>query len=413
MRNNEFNPIDIYKMFDDSKRIPLINIIKEKKEKLGLSNFQLSNILSIDKTTLDRLLDRIEKGETKAIDFYQVLKLSQFFDIDLKELSQYYVSSLHKEDISQLEKIRAGSYIIERFDLKGLKKIGFIDNVNDIKLIEQRIVSFFGLLSIYEYDKEISTPLFSKTKRNSDDKMRSFWINSAICQFKKANNQNEYDKEKLLALIPKIRPYTRYEENGFKTVIQALYNVGITVIVQPYLTKTEVRGATFIVHNKPCIVITDFNKNYATIWFALMHELFHVLYDFEELKIWEYHLTNDKEPELTLFREKYADYFAREMLFSDDKLRFVKSMISSPELVCEYAKKNQIHPSIIYSFYCFMESEHGNNYYPLYQKYFGTPEKLLKQVKTNPYLKVSIDDEIQAIKRILEPVNRILELEKK
>ncbi len=403
MRNKEFDPVEIYSMFDNDSKKPLIEIIKCRKDKLKITNTQLSDILSIDKTTLDRLLNRIENGEVKSVDFYQILKIAQFFKIDIKELSQFYVSSLSPNIIRDLEKARMGSYILDQFDVEGLKKVGFIEDKNDFRGIEKRIVSFFGLESIYDYDKVVGKAFFSKTKRDGDEKMRRFWINCAIYQFEKIDNPNDYDKEKLLALIPKIRPYTRYEKDGFKTVIQALFNVGVTVIVQPYLTKTEVRGGTFIVNDKPCIVITDFNKSYATVWFALLHEIFHVLYDLEELKTWKYHLTNDSTPELTLFREKYADYFAMQILFSEEKLAFVKSIIKSPVLVEQYAKENQVHPSIIYSFYCFDEQEKGNNYYPLYQKYFGKSSVLLKQVKSNPYTKETIQDEIEYIKQILEP----------
>jgi len=62
-----------------------------------------------------------------------------------------------------------------------------------------------------------------------------------------------------------------------------LFNIGITIVFQPSLPKTQIRGATFLINDKPCIVITDFNKNYATIWFALIHELHHVLFDLETI----------------------------------------------------------------------------------------------------------------------------------
>jgi len=405
MRNINDHMDNIYKLFGTNEK-PLIDVINEKINEQALTNTQLSNILSIDKSTLDRLLDRIKNGEVKSVDFYQILKISQFFDIGVKEISQYYVSSLSPEHIGHLEAAKIGRYIIDRFDLKGLKKIGLIKDLNDIKHIENRLKVFFDLKSIFEYDEEVlGLSLFSRTKRSSNDKMRDFWLHCANYQFDKIGNPNEYDMDKLLAIVPKIRPYTRYEENGFKTVVQALYNIGITVIVQPYLTKTEVRGATFIVNDKPCIVITDFNKSYSTVWFALLHELFHVLYDLDALKTWKYHLTNDKEPELTLFREQYADHFAMEMLFPKEKLNFVKSIISSPNLVSQYAKENSIHPSIIYSFYCYEEKEKGNNVYGFYQKYFGSSEKLFNQIRTNPYNKESISEEINAIKKILEPLN--------
>ncbi|MFA5234162.1 MAG: hypothetical protein WC390_07165 [Sulfurimonas sp.] len=42
-------------------------------------------------------------------------------------------------------------YIDENFDLKTLKKIGFIKSIKDYDEIEKRICKFFGLKNIYEY----------------------------------------------------------------------------------------------------------------------------------------------------------------------------------------------------------------------------------------------------------------------
>lgn len=50
--------------------------------------------------------------------------------------------------------------------------------------------------------------------------MREIWAREAIFQFQKMDNPNEYYKAKLLSIIPKIRPYTRYEEKGLLTGLQ-------------------------------------------------------------------------------------------------------------------------------------------------------------------------------------------------
>ena len=42
-------------------------------------------------------------------------------------------------------------YIDENFDLKTLKKVGFIKNIKDYDAIEKRICEWFGLSNIYEY----------------------------------------------------------------------------------------------------------------------------------------------------------------------------------------------------------------------------------------------------------------------
>ncbi len=42
-------------------------------------------------------------------------------------------------------------YINENFDLKALKKIGFLENVKDYVYIEKRIITYFGLDYIQQY----------------------------------------------------------------------------------------------------------------------------------------------------------------------------------------------------------------------------------------------------------------------
>lgn len=401
---NEPNPMDeIYELLNVSNNKKLIDIISEKIKDLNMPNSHLAKILGIDKTTFDRVLKRIEDGDINSIDFFDILKMSQFFNIPVEEISKIYVSSLKPEYVAELEKARKANFLYNTFDLKGLKEIGFIKSLTDINAIEKKIVDFFKLTNIYDYDEEVGGVLYSKTKKPVADEMKEFWVKSAILQFKKVNNPNEFDKDKLLALIPKIRPYTRYEEKGFLTVIQALYSIGVTVVVQKYLAKRQVRGATFVVNDKPCIVITDFNKHYSTLWFALMHELYHVLYDIEALKTWKYH-TSGAEEGVTkqigsdLFNEDYADYFAREMLFPKEKLDYIKIHIHSNSLVQEYAKTNLIHPSLIYAFFVHDEDQKGKKYYGAFQKYFGSPEKALKNVKTNPFDKETIYEEIEKIK---------------
>jgi HTH-type transcriptional regulator / antitoxin HigA len=397
---SESNINDIYKFLEHSETQSLFDLISKKREEMSLSNLQMSKILDIDKSTFDRLLKKIEDGDSSSIDFFTILKICNLFGIDIQEISEIYASSLKPESIGELEQARKANYIINQFDLKGLKDVGFIESITDFKQIEKRIVDFFRLDSIFQFNSEIGMALFSRTKANSQDKMREFWVRSAFYQFEKINNSNDYNRDNLLAIVPKIRPYTRFEEKGFLTVLQALYNAGVTVIVQSYLSKTQVRGATIAAKNKPCIVITDFNKSYATLWFALLHELYHVLYDFEELKTWKYHLTGEND--IYLLREDDADYFAREMLLPKEKLDFVKHIINSPALVAEYAEKNKVHPSIIYSFYCYEEKkQNGKDFYGLYQKYFGKPDKILQMVRTHPWDKESIYQEIEIIKKRL------------
>lgn len=397
MRNEDSVLSEIYKLLEQDSEKTLRDIFDKKIEEFGISLFGISKLINIDKSTLSRII----AGDSQKVDLFNLLKISQFLNVSVEEITQIYVSSLKPEFVGELEIARKANYLIKNFDLAALEKIGFIKNKNNVREIEKRIVTFFGLNSLFEYDSEISGVLFSKTKKSSHDKMREMWVRSAHFQFKKIDNQNTFDLDQLKLLIPKIRPYTRIEEGGLITVIKALYNVGVTVIVQQYLAKTQIMGGTFVIDNKPCIVLTNYNKRYPIVWTALMHELYHVMYDFEDLKSWKYHLTG--EPDLLLMREEEADFFASEVLLSEEKLNYIKHFINNNSLVESFAKDNGIHSSIIYHLYCLnQEKENHNSVWGIYSKYIPSSEKALRKVSKNPFNKETILEEINEIKTVLE-----------
>lgn len=65
--------------------------------------------------------------------------------------------TLSKEEKAELRRMlrealpTRDQFIRENFYLAGLKKAGFITNTKDMDYIEQRIKTFFGLKSIFDY----------------------------------------------------------------------------------------------------------------------------------------------------------------------------------------------------------------------------------------------------------------------
>ena len=399
--NMQTSPIpDIYDLIQGKEHPLFAELVEQKKAELGITDHQMSKILGMTKSGFYRLLKRISEGDVDSMDYFLIVKISQLFNIDITELTKIYVGSLKPEHIGEIEQARKAYYIINTFDLKGLKDQNFISSISDFNAIENRITTFFCLKSIFDYSHEVGHVLFSK-HQSSNEKMREFWVRSALFQFEKIGNPNEYNRDVLQTLVQNIRPYTRYEEKGLLTVIRALYGAGVTVIVQPSPIRAKVRGATFVVQGKPCIAITDFNDNYATLWFALMHELCHVLYDLKQLKTLRYHLTEDNVQDLDLLREDDADWFAREMLFPQEFMNYIKHLINSPAVVAKYAEEKRVHPGIIYSFFCYQKSRENKNLYGLFQQHFGKTDKALKAIKSNPFDKDTIYQEIETIKQRL------------
>ncbi|MBF2708650.1 ImmA/IrrE family metallo-endopeptidase [Flavobacterium soyangense] len=373
----------------------LEELFQFKLEQSGLSKTQFEKLAGMERKSLDSILNKT----SKQTDIAKLVKLGEFLEISLEDLLILHFNERPVEEIKELQDSMDITFINKFFDIKTLTSLGFIGRNDSIEQLKERICRFFEIESIYDYDIQLNEALYSRTKKTFSDKMKDFWIKSSYKYFESVNNPNEFDRKSLIELIPKIKPYTKNIENGLKTVFQALYNIGITIVFQPSLPKTQIRGATFIVNNKPCIVITDFNKNYATIWFSLIHELHHVLYDLEIIEKTSYHLSG--EPDLFLIQEDRANEFASEYLFSSEKMRYIEKLIHNKVVVTKLANDCQIHPSIIYSQFQWRQSEIGNDYWGAFKDQFPNISIVTKNLNIANWNVESIKETSLKIRELL------------
>ena len=369
----------IYAMLASESSVSLVELVESGMTKLNVSERQFSEAVGIQRKSLQRLLG----GEAKKIDVLTMLKLGELLDIDLKSIIQVYVSGLPTESIGELERAKKAGFILRNFDLDGLKKEGAINSTTDFDHIEEKIKYYFSLDSLFQYNG-LTSALFSRTRNTSSDKMTRFWISSAYHICKTMANPNAYDRQALFSIIPTLRGFTRDDKFGLLQVVRALYSVGVSVVIQSYMGKTQIRGATFLVDKKPCIVLADYNKRYDTLWFALMHEIYHVLKDLDSISHSGYHVSKE-EGQLPIEHDQEikANTFASEFLLSSDKRQYIASFIDVPGLVEKYALKWDIHPSIIYGLFLKEKGEKMD-----YQKLGGlrtTTEASVANLMTHPW----------------------------
>lgn len=383
------------KSFDDENNLSFKKLLQDKLDFTGLSKTQFEKLSGLQRRSLDGIINK----SSKQTDVLNLLKLGEFLELSLEELLILHFKDRPADEIMELQKSMDITYINKFFDLKTLISLGFINKDDSVENLNNRICEFFQLKSVYEYDRDLSDALYSRTKRTFSDKMKDFWIKSSYKYFELIDNPNEFSREELVDLISKIKPYTQNIERGLLTVFQALYNIGVTVVFQPKLPKTQIRGATFIINDKPCIVITDFNKNYATIWFALIHELHHVLFDLEIIERTKYHLTG--EPDLFLIQEDKANEFASQYLLSDEKMRYIEPLIHNPLMVNKFAKECQVHPSIVYSQYQWRQAQIGNNFWGAFKDFFPKIELVTKNLNVSNWDTESLEIAANSIKELL------------
>jgi HTH-type transcriptional regulator/antitoxin HigA len=316
-----------------------------------------------------RAINAILDGNFKYLDPIGLLKLANFLDLTSDEILKECISYMPAKTQIQLEDAKRRTYILDNFNLQGLKKDGVISTIKDFEHIEKCLLRTFGLKDIYEYTElDKSHGLFSSVKATlKDPRPKKEFKNKAINICNCLLNNNSYNEETLKDFFPRIRAYSLDADTGLLKVIRELYRLGITVIIHPSVSFSGARGLTIESRGKPAIILTDIGKKYSTLWFALIHELYHVIFDWEDIIAGRLHVTD--EDDLVSNKELKANEFAREYMFPHKRMEEIISKISNPIAVKNFAIESQVHYSIIYDNYCY----DNPNQFPLYSRFIRVP----------------------------------------
>lgn len=387
---------DVYEILALPRTTSIHQAFQLRIDELGLSKTQAERLIGLDKKTLDPILN----GTGKRFDSAALIKLATFLGLPTVSFIRLYIEIMTSSTKLDLDAITNRTFIHEYFDVHQLKKLGFISQKDDYQTIEAKIKINFNLLKIKDY-ATLANVLFSKTNRSHSDKMRNFWVKSAHAKLKSIDNPNPFDRDRVKEIVAKVKAYSRDIENGLLTIARSLYMSGVTLIVQTQLPNSQIRGATIPVANKPAIVLTGIGKRYDSLWFALIHELYHVLWDFDQINQVGYHLSG--EGDLFLLNEREADEFAAEALLSADKLSKAEPFIRNDAIVRAFAKQWQIHESIIYGLYCHNKASKGENVWPFFSRYNPGIDRSTNQLALSVfYSGDSMETRIGEIKTILQ-----------
>lgn len=383
-------------IFNDDVSFDLKARFDEKLEEYGVTKTKALRLLSIDKDVFEDIIN----GTAKQPNLIHIVKVAEFLEVDVDNFIHMVLKNQNAENIASIDRARKVRFLMKNFDVKALTKEGFFENVGDVDILVNRALHYFGYDSIRQFEDELVTPLYSKTKRKFSDKMKDFWVRSAYQTFVRIDNPNEYDRERLKDVVAKMKPYSEDVKNGLYTVCRALFNIGVTVIFQHYLPSTHVRGATFVINDKPCIVLTAYLKSYPTIWFTLLHELHHVLFDYDSISTNTYHLSDDDD--LFLIEEK-ANSFARDYFMPKSDFDYIKTYIKNPYVVDRFAKDKEMHPSLVYSFYAWYQKElHDKNYYGAFSKFMPDYKQAVARLNPISWDEDSVHEISKKIKAVFE-----------
>ncbi|RZK48026.1 MAG: hypothetical protein EOO99_11640 [Pedobacter sp.] len=379
-------------LFKEDDNPTLAELFNQRLEELDITKTQAYDALGIDKNSIEPILN----NEAKQVDTIKLLKIGHFLNLGIEQTIQIYLDHNTVSKVQEFEKAKKAKFIFENFNLPILKKIGFIPDIRNFPAIEERILTYFGFTDIYEFSNRLIQKLAAKGRFTAAQKFRNFWLRTTTEQFESIANPNPYNREELMALINRIKPYSKNEVDGLYQVCRALYQAGVTILYQSKNPDTSITGATLIINHKPCIVISDTHNFYGTVWLTLLNELYHIIHHFNDIKARTYHIIG--ESDLWLNNEEEAFDFARQYFLSDDQLIYIADKINKPKLVEKYAHEWQIHPCLIYHIYCYGDESEWVHY----QHHDPGIRASIKKINTTLYNTETIAASVAKVKKNLE-----------
>lgn len=340
----------------------------------------------------------------------QAIKLMKLLGLTENQLISAYNHEITEKELVNIEKSERLSYILNNFDIPTLKKLGIVKPRARIEEYEKQICSFFGFSSIYQYDDTSLMPtLFSKSKitiaNEKEKKMNVFWLKCSIYSFSKINNPYEYNSELLIELLKRISEFTEDVVHGYEKIVLILFRIGVTVITQPYVSGTRAFGVTMILDGKPCIVITDMNKKYHKLWINLIHELYHVINDFDILQNLKYHISYSDSPEL-LLNEERADKFALDVLVSPTIQKELGRVVALPYKMRQLAEKLHVDISILYGVYLeSLPKQKQSKEFPKYASMLKSSDVAIRKVEFDAIQRRSLNEAIEKMKNELYQIS--------
>lgn len=365
----------------------------------------LAEVIGINKDTFsDYLNGGSDLKLTQAIKFMKLLGLTE------SQLISAYNNEMAEKELANIEKSERLSYVLNHFDIPTLKKLGIIKLRAKVEDYEKQICSFFGFSSIYQYDDTSLMPtFFSKSRitiaQEKERKMNDFWLKCSIYSFSQINNPYEYNRELLIELLKRISEFTADVIHGYEKIVLVLFRIGVTVITQPYVSGTRAFGVTMILDGKPCIVITDMNKKYHKLWINLIHELYHVINDFDILQNLKYHISYSDSPEL-LLNEERADRFALDVLVSPTIQKELGRVVALPYKMKQLAEKLNVDISILYGVYLeSLPKESQSKEFPKYANMLKASDVAIRKVEFDAIPRRSLNDAIERMKNELYQIS--------
>lgn len=322
--------------------VPTGNIIKEYLEEYGITQKDLAERINSSEKHISNVLN----GKNRLTEEF-ALKLEK---VIVGVPASYWLNyeTKYREQIAREEEMAA----VNKWDLKKIaKKFHFKEVFNGLDLsLTQQAIEMLKLLKISNFenfDNVYNKIAVDFMEDGGEKEALVIWLNMCeseieiqndkidTVQYKECNVKENLKNFKLLSNNDK----TEASINSCRKLCNKL---GIYLVFCEAITNSKVRGALTTYKNHPAIYISGRFKSHSNTWFALIHEIGHLLlhYNKNDVIVSYEDEENDKEKEANEFARdffvdpaKYKEFCDRKEFTAETIKKFAKEQGTIPEFI--------------------------------------------------------------------------------
>jgi len=333
--------------------VPTGNIIKEYLDEREISQKELSQRISVSERHLSQLLN----GKTRLTE-EMALKLEKAMPDVSAGYWLNYETKYQEHYAREKEKFN-----LESLDLKDISKrfhFGEVFGKTDLSLVDQAIemLKLLGVSDFEHFHCSIPKEAVAFMEDGGEKEAIVVWLR--LCR-EEAEDQNVnleevvYSKKALKQSLAKLKKIASNDniEASLKSCRKLLNQLGIYLVVYPAIVNAKVRGALDTVNGHPAIYISGRYKTHDIIWFAIVHELAHLLFHYDLNKSVVFIDRVEGETEA----EDEVNAFARDFFINSEEYENFKSSgnIRSDSELKRFAKDQGVAVGVIVGFLEFDE----------------------------------------------------------
>ncbi|MBG8574086.1 MULTISPECIES: HigA family addiction module antitoxin [Bacillus] len=326
------------------------SVIKEYLEEIGMSTNECAKRLGVSENDLSNLLSgKSRLTEEMALNLEKIFKgipASYWLNYDRKY-----------QEYQDNEVIHSKTYKTE--DLNKLsKRFRFNTVFNGLgwNLTKQasEMLKLLKIDNFEQFDTVYSKLNVDFMEDGGETEAIAIWLNLAREEVEIQNKDlsgKEFSKEKLIESLGKFKSLSLNNdyESSLKSARKLLNRLGIYLVFLNAIENSKVRGALTTYKEKPAIFLSGRFKTHDHVWFALMHEIGHLIKHYipnEPIVTLENEL-EDLKPN-TDKKEEEANEFARDFFIDKSEYKkFVESRKFDEHSIYEFANAQSVLPGIV------------------------------------------------------------------